>query len=160
MSYARSPRPVDSITIGTSIICGSFVFTFTLSTLQPGSRSRGGSGEDRNGPRFYTRTDGTENPGSFRCGFLSGFYPGPHPVSNERVQLQTSVLIVWPALRVRDRALHRRPGYFLPRPLFPGAAPLLHRESPARVVPRADAANPFSSSARQSGPAPPARAVP
>src|ERR1035441_8202774 len=50
MSYARSPRPVDSITIGTSIICGSFVFTFTLSTLLPSGRLCG-SGEDRNGPR-------------------------------------------------------------------------------------------------------------
>src|SRR5260370_14690860 len=40
MSYARSPRPVDSITIGTSIIRGSFTFTFTLSTLLPRGRSR------------------------------------------------------------------------------------------------------------------------
>ena len=30
MSYARSPRPVCSMTMGTSIICGSFTFTFTL----------------------------------------------------------------------------------------------------------------------------------
>src|SRR5260370_28308947 len=40
MSYGRSARLVDSIPIGTSIIRGSFVFTFTLSTLLPRSRSR------------------------------------------------------------------------------------------------------------------------
>src|SRR5579863_10063145 len=47
MSYARSPRPVCSITIGTNIRCGSFTFTFhtpdptTEASRRIGSDSRG-----------------------------------------------------------------------------------------------------------------------
>src|ERR1035437_104060 len=106
MSYARSPRPVDSITIGTSIICGSFVFTFTLSHSRP-EVGLDGSGRIEMVRIIITRTGDTENRGSSRCGFLSGFYRGPHPVSNERALLRTAVLIVCPTIPVPDRTLHR-----------------------------------------------------
>src|SRR5208282_606611 len=100
MSYARSPRPVDSITIGTSISS-----PFPHSCPDVGLSSALGRIEMVR--VFTTRTDDTENRGSSRCGFWFVSYRGPHPVSNALVLLRTSVLIVWPALPVRDRPLHR-----------------------------------------------------
>src|SRR6202035_4636194 len=47
MSYARSPRPVCSITIGTNISCGSFTFTFH--TPDPAAEASRGIGSDSRG---------------------------------------------------------------------------------------------------------------
>src|ERR1039458_6507089 len=100
MSYARSPRPVCSITIGTSII-----HPFHTPALKAVSSSQGRIEMVR---ITIVLTGDTENRGFSRCGFLSGFYRGPHPVSNERVLLRMSVLIVWPALPVPDLVLQDR----------------------------------------------------
>src|ERR1700751_5203194 len=98
------------MTIGTSIKCGSlsFGFTFTCHTLP--CRDRLLPWEDSKEPALsgLTRTGDTENRGSFRCGFCSGFYRGPHPVSNECEPLPESVSTDAPALRVRDSIRPRR----------------------------------------------------
>src|SRR5205823_9876466 len=97
MSYARSPRPVCSMTMGTNIICGSF--TFTCHTPAPKNLACGGGSKWS----AFTRTGDTKNRGSFRCGFYFGFYPAHHHVSNELEWLPTFVLTAWPALRPPDR---------------------------------------------------------
>src|ERR1700678_820552 len=102
------------MTIGTSIICGSFcvIFPPTLSPNLPHSapnyslHSRGGSKVVRIFLPFM-RTGDKEIRGSSHCGFYSGFYRGPHPLSNEHAPLPTSVLTVAPALP--------NPGLVLPR---------------------------------------------
>src|SRR5208282_889461 len=55
-------------------------------------------GEGRKCPRRLraTRTGDKENRGSFRCGFSSGFYRGPHPLSNELALLLTFASTVLP----------------------------------------------------------------
>src|SRR6266849_10422889 len=100
MSYARSPRPVCSMTMGTSIICGSF--TFTCHTPAPENLAYGEVEVVR--PK---RTGGTENRGAFRCGFYFEFYRAPHHVSNEPRLLPESVSTVWPGPRLPDRSPRR-----------------------------------------------------
>src|SRR5271166_2026448 len=114
MSYALSPRPVCSITIGTSIICASldlklepdpeleFTLAFPHSRPEVVSAARGRIEMVR-----VRRTVYTKIRGSSRCGFCFVSYRGPHPVSNKRVLLPTSVWIVWPALPALDSVLRR-----------------------------------------------------
>src|SRR3984893_5798417 len=117
MSYARSPRPVCSMTMGTSIICGSFTFTFHTPT-----RSTWASGGIENGPP--KRTDDTESRGSSRCGFYFRFYPVLHHVSNVLGSPPPSVLIDLQAPRSRDRSLGRPPRFSLRPQSFQAAGKL------------------------------------
>src|ERR1700733_12632520 len=101
------------MTIGTSIICGSFCFMVIwpahLPHSAPNQRSRY-PGKSRKWSAFFfrfTRTGDKESPGSFRCGFSFGFYRGPHPVSNERELLRTSVLTVVRETPARGSVPHR-----------------------------------------------------
>src|SRR5436305_14945397 len=104
MSEVRSPRPVCSMAIGTSIMCGSLreslcqSFIFACPCHTPPQRniclSWGGLKVVR--AFLITRTGDTDSRGSFRCGFCLGFYRGPHPVSNEWVSLLESVWFVEP----------------------------------------------------------------
>src|SRR5580704_14797541 len=105
------------MTIGTSIICGSFGFMVLPDLFLPNLphstpnclvHSRGGSIVVR--VLFYllssiyglrsrsTQTGDKEIRGSSRCGFYSGFYRGPHPLSIARAPLRKFVLTVWRAL--------------------------------------------------------------
>src|SRR5215468_2524834 len=101
MSYARSPRPVCSMTIGTSIIFASFTFT---PHSCPERRQLFGGGIDS--ARFM-RTDGIKSRGFSRCGFYFEFYPALHHVSNARESLPVFVLTALRALRFRDQCPHR-----------------------------------------------------
>src|SRR5579859_6927202 len=155
MSYARSPRPVCSITMGTSIICGSFSLVFTFTCHTPPQRNalvawRGFecvfSG--------LTLTDDTEIRGSFRCGFCSGFYRGPHPVSNECGPLRESVWSAGRGLRPRDSTRLRRPQFFPTPQCVPVTTTTSHPAQPDRAGLPASAAGPFSSCLPSSCPAP------
>src|SRR5712692_8072429 len=50
MSYARSPRPVCSMTMGTSIICASLSFTFFTFTFHTPAPKNLAYGEGRSDP--------------------------------------------------------------------------------------------------------------
>src|SRR5208283_5891789 len=88
MSYARSPLLVCSITMGTSMVCGSLTL--------PAHTSSQGSKQGKSNAVRPMRTCGTENPGSSRCGCDAEFYPAHHPASNVRALARWSVSIGWP----------------------------------------------------------------
>src|SRR5581483_445680 len=147
-------RPVCSITIGTSIICGSFGFTSLPCHTPP----------QRNGHLLWgwversaclMRTGDTENRGSFRCGFCSGFYRGPHPVSNERGPLPESVWSAGRALQSHDSTPLRPLRYFPAPQCDPVTTTTSHPVPPDLSGPPATAADPSSSGLPSSCPAPP-----
>src|ERR1051326_1303749 len=147
------------MTIGTSIICGSLFFTFTCHTpprrhllLAWGGFERARAFSD------VTRTGDTEIRGSYRCGFCSGFYRGPHLVSNERGPLPESVLSAGPVRRVHDLTRHHRLQFFPAPQCVPVTTTTLHPAQPGPVGPPATAAGPFFSCPPSSCPAPPAPA--
>src|SRR5579871_1505120 len=152
------------MTIGTSIICGSLfcrslLFTFTPHSAPTQPLHAWGGFERGRVFSGLTRTGDTENRGSFRCGFCSGFYRGPHPVSNERGPLPKSVSTDVPALRVRD-STRPRPPQSSPTPQrVPVATTTSHPAPPDRAGLPASAAGPSSSCPPSSCPAPPERAV-
>src|SRR5581483_1354741 len=146
-------RPVCSITIGTSIICGSFGFTSLPCHTPP----------QRNGHLLWgwversaclMRTGDTEIRGSFRCGFCFGFYRGPHPVSNERGPLRKSVLSAERALQFHDSTRPRPHRYFPAPQCDPVTTTTSHPALPGLFDPPATAADPFFSCLPSSCPAP------
>src|SRR3984893_4051963 len=143
------------MTIGTSIICASFLFPsfcFMFTCHTPPRRNAKLAGEDRKWPTFVfrtysglTRTGDTENRGSFRCGFCSGFYRGPHPVSNECGSLPESVSTDAPALRVRASPRHRQHQCFPSPQCVPVTTTTLHPAPPDLFARPAAAEGPSSS---------------
>src|SRR5271165_1962965 len=106
----------------------------------------------------FTRTDDKEIRGSSRCGFYSGFYRGPHPVSIAPAPLRPSASIAGPRLQSRA-LLHRHLLQFSPhRRCAPAAEKTSHRSPPAPAGPPAAAEDPSSSDLPSSCPAPPAPA--
>src|SRR6202162_6059019 len=140
------------MTIGTSIICGSFFFIIhpprrpALPPSAPKHRLHS-SGSVESGPRLFqsTRTGDKENRGSSRCGFLFGFYRGPHPLSNERAPLRTSVLTVEPVLPTPGSLPRRRPRFSRDPRFVPAIKKTLHHAPPAPAVQPEAGAGPSSS---------------
>src|ERR1700739_936488 len=148
------------MTIGTSIICGSLSFglTFTCHTPPQPDILLGWRGfESARGFSGFTRTGDTEIRGSFRCGFCSGFYRGPHPVSIERGPLPESVCSAGRGLLIRESTRLRRLQFFPAPQCVPVTTTTLHPAQPDLVGPPASAAGPFSSCPPSSCPAPPER---
>src|SRR5579862_6723284 len=146
------------MTIGTSIILGSLLFTFTCHTPPQRNRLPCLEGSKKPAQSGLTRTGDTENRGSFRCGFCSGFYRGPHLVSNEREPLQKSVLTARRARRVPCSTLHRCPLFFPDPQCDPVTTTISHPGSTDLFGPPATAAGPSSSCLPSSCPEPRARA--
>src|SRR5438067_2132271 len=109
------------MTIGTSIIFGSF--TFTCHAPVPTTGSSGGSKVVR-----VRRTDDKESRGSFRCGFYFEFYRALHHVSNE--------LELLPAPRIRSVSPIPRPACPWPRARQHVSAPLPYPREFAGALPR------------------------
>src|SRR6185437_14678445 len=138
MSYARSPRPVCSMTIGTSIVWSSFQ---VLPHSRPNNDRLGGGGSKI---AAFTRAGDTRNRGFSRRGFYLGFYPALHPVSIERGRLPWSVATVLLPLQFPSRLPRHLPQSFLLPRSFRAAARLLRPVPPARAARCEGARSPFS----------------
>src|SRR6185437_11502833 len=138
MSYARSPRPVCSMTIGTSIVWSSFQ---VLPHSRPNNDRLGGGGSKI---AAFTRTGDTRNRGFSRRGFYLGFYPALHPVSIERGRLPWSVATVLLPLQFPFPLPRRSPQFSLLPRSFPAAAPLLRPVPPGLFVRCEGGQSPFS----------------